>query len=163
MTLDEFVATELPGLSRFATAMCGGRDEAQDVLQEVLVRCHRNWAQVQRADRPTAYVRRMIVNEFISSRRKWARISPVDQVPVPAASDHGGPVADRLALLGELRRLPRQQRVVLALRYYAGLPDAAIAEHLGCTAGTVRGYAARALAALRIELSDADLFLTMEA
>jgi len=42
---------------------------------------------------------------------------------------------------------------VLVLRYYEALPDTAIAELLGCTPGTVRGYASRALAALRIELT----------
>jgi DNA-directed RNA polymerase specialized sigma24 family protein len=39
------------------------------------------------------------------------------------------------------------------LRYYEGLPDGRIAELLGLAPGTVRGYAARALAALRIEMS----------
>jgi DNA-directed RNA polymerase specialized sigma24 family protein len=42
---------------------------------------------------------------------------------------------------------------VLVLRYYEGCGDAEIAELLGCAPGTVRGYASRALAALRIELS----------
>jgi DNA-directed RNA polymerase specialized sigma24 family protein len=39
------------------------------------------------------------------------------------------------------------------LRYYEGLSDGQIAELLGVVPGTVRGYAARALAALRIEMS----------
>jgi DNA-directed RNA polymerase specialized sigma24 family protein len=59
------------------------------------------------------------------------------------------------ALRTELDKLPRRQRAVLVLRYYAGLSDAQIAEVLGCSAGTVRGYASRALAALRIELRPA--------
>jgi len=39
------------------------------------------------------------------------------------------------------------------LRYYEGLSDQEIAEVLGCRPGTVRGYASRALAALRVELT----------
>lgn len=44
---------------------------------------------------------------------------------------------------------------MLVLRYYAGMSDIEIAEVLGCGAGTVRGYASRALAALRVELGQA--------
>lgn len=51
-----------------------------------------------------------------------------------------------------LATLPRQQRAVLALRYYEHLTDDEIAEILGCSSGTVRGYASRALATLRLQL-----------
>jgi RNA polymerase sigma factor (sigma-70 family) len=65
--------------------------------------------------------------------------------------------AERARLWAELSGLPRQQRVVLALRYYEALTDTEIAGVLGCSAGTVRGYASRALATLRarLELQDA--------
>jgi len=42
---------------------------------------------------------------------------------------------------------------VLVLRYYAGLTDAEIADELGCSAGTVRSHASRALATLRVEIT----------
>jgi RNA polymerase sigma factor (sigma-70 family) len=54
-----------------------------------------------------------------------------------------------------LGTLPKQQRAVIVLRYYEGLGDDEIADVLRCRPGTVRGYASRALAALRIELTDA--------
>jgi RNA polymerase sigma factor (sigma-70 family) len=73
----------------------------------------------------------------------------VDRHPV---SDHAAVHAERDALRIELDKLPRRQRAVLVLRYYAGMSDLEIAEVLGCGAGTVRGYASRALAALRVEL-----------
>ena len=69
-----------------------------------------------------------------------------------AAPDHAQEYSERDALLGELGKLPRRQRAVLVLRYYEDRPDAEIAELLGCAPGTVRGYASRALAALRVEL-----------
>jgi RNA polymerase sigma factor (sigma-70 family) len=59
---------------------------------------------------------------------------------------------ERQALLAELGKLPRRQRAVLVLRYYEDRDDAEIAELLGCTPGTVRSYASRALAALRVEM-----------
>ncbi len=62
-------------------------------------------------------------------------------------------LAERQTLLGEIAKLPRKQRTVLALRYYEGLPDAEIAAVMGCAETTVRGYAFRALKTLRVELS----------
>jgi len=60
---------------------------------------------------------------------------------------------ERRAILAELARLPRRQRAVLVLRYYEGLSDQEIAEVLACGPGTVRSYASRALASLRVQLA----------
>ena len=65
-----------------------------------------------------------------------------------------GVIRDLTALFAELAKLPVRQRAVLALRYYEGLSDTEIADALGCTPGTVRGYASRALAALRVEMTE---------
>jgi RNA polymerase sigma factor (sigma-70 family) len=43
---------------------------------------------------------------------------------------------------------------VLALRYYEDLTDAEIADLLGCSTGTVRSHASRALAVLRERLHE---------
>ena len=48
-----------------------------------------------------------------------------------------------------LRALPAQQRVMLVLRYWAGLSEQEIAVQLGCSTGTVKSRASRALAILR--------------
>ena len=45
--------------------------------------------------------------------------------------------------------LPAQQRVVLVLRYWAGLSEQEIAAQLGCSTGTVKSRASRAMATLR--------------
>lgn len=58
-------------------------------------------------------------------------------------------------MLAEIAELPRRQRAVLVLRYYEDRSDAEIAELLGCAPGSVRAYASRALATLRIELRPA--------
>ena len=98
----------------------------------------------------------MILNEFLSWRRRSLRQIPAGGAAEESASrapDHAHVYAERQALLGELGKLPRRQRAVLVLRYYEDRDDAEIAELLGCTPGTVRGYASRALAALRIEMA----------
>lgn len=154
MTFEGFAAGSLPGLLRFAVVLTGDRGLAEEVVQEVLLRVYGRWAKIGALDSPEHYVRRMVVNEYLSWRRRWARMVPHADPPVglDPASDHAVVHAERDALRVELDKLPRRQRAVLVLRYYAGMSDTEIADVLGCGAGTVRGYASRALAALRVEL-----------
>ncbi|OLF14835.1 SigE family RNA polymerase sigma factor [Actinophytocola xanthii] len=153
MSFEEFASTRLAALLRFAAVLTGDRGLAEDVVQEVLIRTHQQWRKIGALDAPEAYVRRMITNEYLSWRRRWSRIVPHAEPPAGPAtvSDPAIAHAERDGLRAELDRLPRQQRAVLVLRYYVGLPDAETAELLGCTVGTVRGYASRALTALRVE------------
>ncbi|PZS26886.1 MAG: SigE family RNA polymerase sigma factor [Pseudonocardiales bacterium] len=158
MEFDEFVRTELRQLLHFTRALTGDRGLAEDIVQETLIRLHARGDQLVAIDNISAYARRMAVNEYVSWGRKWFRIRPtaVLDEPTPQA-DHAEEHADRDFVRKQLGRLPRRQRAVLTLRYYSGLTDAEIADELGCSAGTVRSHASRALAALRIELTEQPL------
>lgn len=158
MSFEEFAATRLPALLRFAAVLTGSRPSAEDVVQEVLMRAQPRWHRIGQLESPEAYVRRMVVNEYLSTRRRWWRLVPrADVDPGARVPDPATAHADRDALQAELRRLPPRQRTVLVLRYYLGLSDREIADELGCTTGTVRGYASRALAELRIEFRAAEM------
>jgi RNA polymerase sigma-70 factor (sigma-E family) len=155
MRFEEFAATRLPAVLRFAGVLTADRALAEDVVQEVLIRASKRWDRLQTLDHPELYVRKMIVNEYLSWRRRNWRLLPAgtaietgDREGPDYATEH----AERDALLAELGKLPRRQRAVLVLRYYQGLPDTEIADILGCAPGTVRGYAFRALKTLRVEL-----------
>lgn len=156
MTFEEFAAAQLPSVLRLATVLTGSRTAAEDVVQDALIKVHRNWATISSLDRPELYVRKMVVNEFISSRRRSWRFVPagtgedVDHRPVP---DHAGLHAERQMILAQLGKLPARQRAVLVLRFYEGCDDSDIAAMLGISPVTVRAHASRALAALRVELS----------
>jgi RNA polymerase sigma-70 factor (sigma-E family) len=166
MTFEEFLDTRLAALLRFAKVLCVDRGLAEDVVQEVLLRAQGRWSRIGPLDKPEAYVRKMIVNEFLSWRRTWARVIPVAAVPetgeVPDPSDA---LADRDLLVAQLARLPRRQRAAVVLRYYGGLSDTEIADELGCSHGTARSHLSRALATLRVELADSadSAALTQEA
>lgn len=156
MTFEEFVRLHLPRLSRFAGVLCGDRWLAEDVLQEVLARAQSRWGSLTDLDQPEAYVRRMIVNEFLSWRRRFRRQVLIAEFPDQADdADSVGQHADRDALVTQLAKLPRKQRTVIVLRYYGGLSDAEIARDLGCSPGTVRSHASRALSALRVQMQPA--------
>jgi RNA polymerase sigma-70 factor (sigma-E family) len=154
---ESFARRELPGLLRYAVLLTGDRELAQDLVQDTLVTAHRKWSRVSAADHPDRYVRAMVTRAFLSWRRRWAvrRIGltadgGLDGEPV---ADHAGLLADRDDVWRRLGTLPRQQRAVLVLRYYERLSDAEIAAVLGCATGTVRGYASRAIATLRLDLT----------
>jgi RNA polymerase sigma-70 factor (sigma-E family) len=154
LTFQEFAATRLPALLAFTAVLTGQRATAEDIAQEVLIRAHAKWHMIGSLDNPEAYVRKMLLNEFLSSRRRAWRSVPAAGTgeSAGAAPDHADVQADRAALLTEIAKLPRRQRTVIVLRYYEDLSDVEIAELLGCRPATVRAYATRALAALRIEM-----------
>jgi RNA polymerase sigma-70 factor (sigma-E family) len=159
VTYEEFADSRLSALLRYATMLTGDPHTAQDLVQDTMVRVQLNWRRVARSDSPDGYVRRMLTNQFIDLRRgSWlkrvllrAEPEPVRAVP----TDHADETAERDRVWSMLAGLPRQQRAALVLRYYEDLPDAEIAEALGCAVGTVRSSISRALATLRTELVEA--------
>lgn len=158
MTFEEFAALRLPALLRYAVVLTGNRDLAQDIVQEVLARAHVRWKQVGRADSPDAYVRRMVLHEYLSWRRRWSvrHIHPAgDQITGIgdarlAGRDHAQDVVEADELWARLAALPRRQRAVLVLRYYEQLDDDEIAALLDCRPATVRSHASKALSTLRL-------------
>ncbi len=155
MTFEEFAKAKLGALLAFSTVLTNDRGLGEDLVQEVMMRAHTQWDHIGGLDAPVAYVRRMLVNEFVSWRRKWARIVPRSDVVrllgQPSEPDHADRHADRTVIADEIGKLSRRQRAVIILRYYEDLPDAEIAGLLGCTQSTVRAHARRALRALRVE------------
>jgi RNA polymerase sigma-70 factor (sigma-E family) len=148
--LEEYVAARGPALLRTAYLLCGDRYLAEDLVQEVLARLHRQWRRLD-VEHLDAYARAAVVRQFLSWRRRRAGnellIAPGRETG--AWSGHADAHAERDAVWAELAGLPRQQRAVLVLRYYEDLPDSRIAELIGCAPATVRAHAARALATLR--------------
>jgi RNA polymerase sigma-70 factor (sigma-E family) len=156
MTFEEFMATRLPALLNFAAVLAGNRATAEDLAQDVLAKAYTRWDRIGGLDRPDLYVRKMILNEFLSWRRRSWRLVPVaDTWHSGSVPDHAQQHSERDALLAEIGKLTRRQRAVLVLRYYEDRGDAEIAELLGCAPATVRAYASRGLAALRIEMRPA--------
>ncbi len=151
------MAARLPALLRYTVLLTADRDLAQDLVQDVLVRAHGRWRRIAATEHPDRYVRRMITNAYLSWRRRWStrQVVLLDPPDAPAApADDPADRAERDALWQRLAGLPRQQRAVLVLRYYEGLSVAEVADVLGCSAGTVRGYASRALSTLRVQAAE---------
>ena len=87
MTFEEYVAARLPALLRQATVLAGDPHVAEDVVQEVLVKAQPRWARIRELDVPAAYLRKMIVNELLSTRRRLAAALRRERVQVPAPAN----------------------------------------------------------------------------
>ncbi len=109
MGFEEFLTAELDSFSGFARALTGSRDEAHDVLADVLEKCQRQWPRISRLEYPRAYVRQMIVHRFLSDRRLWARrmIHPFDRLPVLPVEGGQSQVDNRQELDVLVRELPK--------------------------------------------------------
>ncbi|HEY0804626.1 MAG TPA: SigE family RNA polymerase sigma factor [Pseudonocardiaceae bacterium] len=157
LDFDEFARAQLPSLVRFAAALTGDTQLAQDLVQDTLVRAYERWTRVAGADRPDLYLRRMVLNAYLSWRRLWYQrtvhtvADPADG-PHPVTVDPAGRVADRAQLSELLGRLGRQQRAAIVLRFYEDRDDDEIAEVLGCSPVTVRSHISRGLATLRLRI-----------
>ena len=155
-TYEEYVGARWTALYRTAYLLTANHADAEDLAQAALVKAYLAWSKVASASSPDAYVRRILTNEFLSSRRplRVARERLVDETPEVASPAPEGD--DRLVLWPHIASLPPRQRAVIVLRYYEDLSEQQIADTLGCSPGTVKSQASDALKALRTHLAEAE-------
>ena len=159
----EFMRGRWPAMVRLAYGLTGDLGHAEDVAQAAFARAYASWARVARTGDPDAYVRRIVINENNSRfRRRRVTERLVDAVPEPSgprAADTADALGDSEALMKALRRLGPRQRAVVVLRFWMDMSEAETAAALGCSVGTVKSQASRALAALRgsAELMEGEL------
>jgi RNA polymerase sigma-70 factor (sigma-E family) len=160
---ERFVADRTGPLLRTAYLMAGNLAEAEDLVQEAMLRVARNWPRVRVMEYPAAYARQVLVNLTLDGAAQRAR-----REGELAATDNAGTwepadiralsdlhkVDTQQELLGALATLPARQRAVIVLRYWEDLPEAGVAEILGCSLGTVKSSASRGLARLRATIRD---------
>jgi RNA polymerase sigma-70 factor (sigma-E family) len=151
---DAFARGRMRELLRFAHVLTGDPHRAADLVQDALERTLLSWHRVERKDDPEAYVRRAIVNRHISLWRRTRRERLVAETPEGAYDDRRGRDDE---LWAALAALPPRQRAVIVLRFYEDLTEADTAAALGCSVGTVKSQAHKALTRLRAQATANDL------
>jgi RNA polymerase sigma-70 factor (sigma-E family) len=153
-----YVASRWARLVRSAVLLGCSATEAEDVVQSALERCLRHWARVRRADDRDAYVHRVLINTFTSTRRRrWTGERPAADLPDRSEPDATTSVDETDAVLRALALLGADQRATVVLRYYAHLSEQQIATALGIAPGTVKSRLARALKVLAADPALGDL------
>jgi RNA polymerase sigma-70 factor (sigma-E family) len=146
----EFVDGRFTALQRFGYLLTGEWHLAEDLVQTSLTKVwfHRN--SLRSGNALESYTRTVMVNTSTQWwRRKWRGETPTEQLPEPHAQEQYGTVDDRDLLLRALATLPRRTRAALVLRYFEDLPEAEVAQIMGCSIGTVKSTVSRGLATLR--------------
>lgn len=154
-SFEELVRPHEEVMFRVAFLITRNSAEAEDVVQETLIKA---WRALPRF-RPGAPLRpwllRITANEARNRRRAEQRRSalalraatpPTSEV---SAEDAALAAEQRRALLERLERLPEQSRLVVACRYLLSLNEQETAAVLGVRSGTVKSRTARALDRLR--------------
>jgi RNA polymerase sigma factor (sigma-70 family) len=131
-------------LMRVAFLMTGSNETAEDVVQDVFLRCRTRLGDLEHA---RSYLRAAVINECRSVHRR-ARRAPEPEPPL-----HDEIPTELLDLRDALAALPWRQRAAIVLRYFVDTPDAQIADTLGCRPSTVRSLIRRGIANLREVLS----------
>lgn len=154
---EALVERHAAAIHRLAVAIVGP-DEAADVTQEVLVLAWQRGPQLRDAGREAAWLHRIVVNRCIDrgrakARRVWSIPLEVrdDDARLPSTPGTATPGFDP-ALDAALRRLPVEQRAVIALHYAADLSLADVANALNVPVGTAKSRLASALERLRQDL-----------
>jgi RNA polymerase sigma-70 factor (ECF subfamily) len=150
-SFEEFFAQTTPGLIGQVYLLTSDLADAQDIVQETMLRAWRDWSRVSTYDHPEAWARRVAHNLAVT---RWRRIRvgqrrAASERPAPL----GQPDAEYLDLVAALAKLPPRQRRALVLFEVVGLSGDEIAAELSVPSGTVRGWLTRARRFLAAELS----------
>lgn len=147
---DAFVRERYDQLLRYAVMLTGRRWDAEEVVQEALLRCLRRWRRVP-ADNAVAYARKAIYHEFLRSAKRRAQETPEEVIDQLDLTDVAGAVVSREHVLVVLQHLPPRQRAAVVARFVLDLSEAQTAAEMGCTVGTVKSLTSRGVARIRQE------------
>lgn len=149
--------TQYTSLTRLSRLYTNSADEAEDVVQEAMGKA---WATLRRKRRLdvdlVSYVRVAVLNEArgrLRKSRSARRYDEGQQALVPPAEPAGPAESairtfDSERVVNALGTLPRRQREILALRFFADASIAEVAAALDISEGTVKTHQHRGLNAL---------------
>jgi len=148
----DFVRQRSTPMLRTAWLLTGGDWAlAEDLAQAAFSQVWRHWTRIAVMEAPEAYAQKVMLNTFLSwRRRRWTAEISTERFDVSPVTTGGFATVDmREVLRHALRQLTARQRAVIALRYFEDRSETETAAIMGCTVGTVKSQASRAIAKLR--------------
>lgn len=144
-------------LWRYVVWLCGDRELAEDIVQEVLLRAWKRPVDLGRTDTSVrawlfTVARNLVIDEFRSARSRHEIAGAA--VPERASADETDRVLDAWLVSDAMSQLSAEHRIVVVHAYYRGLSVAAIARILEVPEGTVKSRLHYALRAMRLALQE---------
>jgi RNA polymerase sigma-70 factor (sigma-E family) len=137
-------------LVRLARHLLDDPAQAEDLAMDAFASLAARWSRVQEPELAYGYLRACVVNASRSRlRHRLVALRHVADVAREESTAGADEAVIRALVRSEVasavRALPLRQRQVVVLRYYEELSEAEIAVLLGCSAGSVKTHASRAL------------------
>jgi RNA polymerase sigma-70 factor (ECF subfamily) len=144
-------------LLSYVVGLTNDRANAQDIVQETLLRAWRSPASLERtggAERGWLFTvaRHIVIDQWRSASRRPEVLT--DLVPEHAVQDPAQQIVDRQFVHAALRTLSIEHRQALFETYFRGASIAEAADTLGVPPGTVKSRTHYALHALRQTIDD---------
>jgi len=154
----EVARTRYSSLVAYGILLTGSRPDAQDLVQDAMVKVFSRVRTLPSAAAADQYIRRAMFTLYLDETRRAsvaraARSSVAMPAEMPDAVAGIGEAADVRAALG---RLSPQERACVVLRYFDDLTVPSVAATLGIAEGTVKRYLSDAHAKLGSALAAAD-------
>ena len=151
------IRPQLDPMYRFAYRLTGHREDAQDLVQDVLLKLHQRPEQLATVDALGGWLRRVVYNQYVDSRRRYAksrfhlvRHAELSSDPDRAAAPQATPeeLTEGEFTIKRLRealsRLSDDHRLIINLHDVEGYTLAEIAEITGVSLGTLKSRRQRA-------------------
>jgi RNA polymerase sigma-70 factor (ECF subfamily) len=155
---------------RFSTAVCGHADDAEDAMQEALIKTYRYVGRIREPEAFRPWLYRTVRNACLMGRRKKAgepaRLQSLDEVlpghdgsarpDTPDPGKNPEQLADNAGLRRRLRKalrtLPGPYRAIVFLREMEGLSTREVAKVMGMSEDNVKTRLHRARVQLQADL-----------
>jgi RNA polymerase sigma-70 factor (ECF subfamily) len=157
---ERLIGPHLKRLYRLAYRYAGNRDDAEDLVQDLVIKLYPRLEELKRIDRPVPWLARVLYRQFIDNYRHRQR-SPIDPLqsgeehylthPHPGAgpSDHASQASIRRLLERALEHVKTEQRMLLLMHDAEGYGLEEISEIVDLPVGTIKSRLSRARHHLR--------------
>ena len=135
-------------LYRMALLYLGSESLALDIVDEAIFKGFKAFRQLRREEHFNTWMTRILINECKRALRRRKREFPMDTLPETAAE-----AFDALPLRDAIRRLPKDLKAVIILRYFSGFTLSQTAKALRIPQGTAATRQRRALTLLNLDLT----------
>ena len=140
--VEDLITARGRALTGYAYLLCGNVEDAEDLVQDALVKTFARRRAGLQLDSAEAYVRRSILTLYLDGWRRRGRWATRRHLAVAPTSTEGpeARTGDRVDVVAALRQLPPQQKACVVLRFYEDLSVGEIAQRLGLADGSVKRY-----------------------
>ncbi len=136
-------------LYKTALTYLGSENLALDAVDEAVYKALCGKGRLRQPEFFDTWITRILINECHNELRRQKRVQPLEELPEMAAEEF-----DSLPLKEALRKLPKDLKDVIILRFFGGYTVAETAQTLHIPPGTVATRQRKALQLLRLELEE---------